>query len=59
LASGAAGGEGGGETTLMMRDDLPEEYDPELTRLSRRLFWGAFILGIVSILVYMLLRGTP
>ncbi len=43
----------------MMRDDLPEEYDPELTRLSRRLFWGAFILGIVSILVYMLLRRTP
>jgi len=59
VACDAAGRVGGSETTLMMRDELPEEHDPEFKRLGRRISWGAFLLGIVSVMLYLLMRARP
>jgi len=48
-----------GDTTLMMRGELLEEHDAELNRLGRRISWGAFLLGIVLAMLYVLIRERP
>ena len=39
-----------------MRDELPEEFDRDFKRPGRRLWWGSLLLGVVSILLYVLMR---